>query len=911
MSKSKFLAALVVSLFFAAASSAYADSWTPTGSLITARYDAAIVKLQNGKVLAVGGIDSSGHATASAELYDPATGVWSSTGSMSAPHGDGLISELLQDGRVLVVGGDVPGVGGVKTAELYDPNTGTWSQTGSMNTNHTGGNGVILADGKVLVADGLDASSQMLGTSELYDPATGVWTPSGSMQIPRDAGPMTLLQNGNVLMSAGYIWGASQSDSELYDPTSGTWTPTSPLNIRRSGHYAQLLQNGKVLIFGGNTDSNAGMQSSAELYDPATDTWSMTGSMSVPRESGASVVLPSGKVLTIDGWSGSSVMNSAETYDPATGIWSPAASPGYSLTDFNAVLLDNGQVLLAGGAGAAGGAVSGAELYSPDVSSSNATDCTGGTITHIGGNTIHTFTSSGTLDCVGSSIDTINVLVVGGGGGGGSGVGGGGGAGGFLTDASHSISASSYAVTVGAGGAPDQNGGDSSFDTMVAIGGGTGGTGDGVTEIPGASGGSGGGGAPIAGPGGAGTLGQGHAGGTGSSDPAGTYAEAAGGGGAGSVGQDGIHNTKGGDGGSGATSSISGVSVMYAGGGGGNSNGAGVGGTGQAGGGDGGQSGHFAGYAAAANSGSGGGGGNAPGYNPGGAGGSGIVIISYPTESPLPINHAPVLAPIGNQNVNEGATLSFTLSATDPDSGDILTYSASNLPSGATFDPNTRTFSWTPNYGQAGNYSDVEFVVTDNGSPMMLDLEDITITVGHVNRAPVISNPGPQQVLEHATLAFTVSATDPDGDAVTLSASGMPSGATFNPSTGVFSWTPGHPTAGVYTPTFKATDNGTPVASSSVDVVITVGSNPTPSEQDQTLISTVTSYNLPSNIQNQYLQNLNKVQSYIDQGKISKAINELNKFINKVNSDYAHGTITLAEKNSLVVQALALISSLQ
>ena len=202
-------------------------------------------------------------------------------------------------------------------------------------------------------------------------------------------------------------------------------------------------------------------------------------------------------------------------------------------------------------------------------------------------------------------------------------------------------------------------------------------------------------------------------------------------------------------------------------------------------------------------------------------------------------------------------------------------------------------------------------MVTDNGSPMMLDLEDITITVGDVNRAPVLSNPGPQQVLEHATTTFTVSATDPDGNAVTLSASGMPSGATFNTSTGVFSWTPGYPTAGVYTPTFIATDNGSPVASSSVDVVITVGSNPTPSEQDQTLTNTVVSYNLPSNITNQYLQNLDKAAQYIQSGRANKAISELNNFISKVNNDYSHGNITLAEKNQMVTMAQALINALQ
>jgi Putative Ig domain len=282
------------------------------------------------------------------------------------------------------------------------------------------------------------------------------------------------------------------------------------------------------------------------------------------------------------------------------------------------------------------------------------------------------------------------------------------------------------------------------------------------------------------------------------------------------------------------------------------------------------------------------------------------------TLNPLaPHNQAPVLNPIGNKSVNEGQTLSFTLSATDPDTGDTLTYSATNTPPGSTFDPATRTFSWTPDYTQAGNYPDVEFMVTDNGSPMMLDLEDITITVGDVNRAPVLSNPGPQQVLEHATTTFTVSATDPDGNAVTLSASGMPSGATFNTSTGVFSWTPGYPTAGVYTPTFIATDNGSPVASSSVDVVITVGSNPTPSEQDQTLTNTVVSYNLPSNITNQYLQNLDKAAQFIQSGRANKAISELNNFISKVNNDYSHGNITLAEKNQMVTMAQALINALQ
>ena len=91
-------------------------------------------------------------------------------------------------------------------------------------------------------------------------------------------------------------------------------------------------------------------------------------------------------------------------------------------------------------------------------------------------------------------------------------------------------------------------------------------------------------------------------------------------------------------------------------------------------------------------------------------------------------NRPPVLSPIGSRTVDEAQTLTFALSATDPD-GDSLTYSASNLPTGANFNPTSRTFTWTPGYGAAGNYS-VQFTVTDSATPPASDSETVTITVG-------------------------------------------------------------------------------------------------------------------------------------------------------------------------------------
>jgi len=187
------------------------------------------------------------------------------------------------------------------------------------------------------------------------------------------------------------------------------------------------------------------------------------------------------------------------------------------------------------------------------------------------------------------------------------------------------------------------------------------------------------------------------------------------------------------------------------------------------------------------------------------------------------VNRTPSLTSPGNKTVAENAGLSFTLSASDPD-GDTLTYSASNLPSGATFTASTRTFRWTPEYSQAGSYQNVLFTVTDNGDPLMSDYEEITITVGNVNRPPVLNPIGTKSIEEGKHLQFTITGTDPDGDLLLHSASNLPDGATFDPDTRMFSWTPGYDDAGNYQNVlFTVTDNGVPYMSDYEEITITVG----------------------------------------------------------------------------------------
>jgi len=183
-------------------------------------------------------------------------------------------------------------------------------------------------------------------------------------------------------------------------------------------------------------------------------------------------------------------------------------------------------------------------------------------------------------------------------------------------------------------------------------------------------------------------------------------------------------------------------------------------------------------------------------------------------------NRPPVLNTIGAKTVDEGRLLEFTITASDAD-GDNLTYTASNVPTGASFNPASQTFSWIPGYGATGNY-DVLFTVTDDGTPIMSDQETATITVGNVNRPPVLNTIGAKTVDEGRLLEFTITASDPDGDNVTYSASNVPTGASFNSASQAFSWTPGYGAARNYTVTFTVTDNGSPAQSDSEEVTINV-----------------------------------------------------------------------------------------
>jgi uncharacterized repeat protein (TIGR01451 family) len=119
------------------------------------------------------------------------------------------------------------------------------------------------------------------------------------------------------------------------------------------------------------------------------------------------------------------------------------------------------------------------------------------------------------------------------------------------------------------------------------------------------------------------------------------------------------------------------------------------------------------------------------------ADGTGAGATVTVTDMAIVTNSAPVLATIGAKSVDELTELMFAISATDADLPDtVLTYSATGLPSGATFDPATRQFRWTPAEAQGPGSYEVTFAVRDDGTPHLTDSEVVTITVSEVNEPP-------------------------------------------------------------------------------------------------------------------------------------------------------------------------------
>ena len=289
-----------------------------------ARVSAQSVLLSNGTVLTIGGCinnDCLGSTTGSAEIYNPANGTWTSTGSMVKSRAE-FVAALLPNGKVLVAGGctayNANGcTAGTAAAEIYNPTTGKWNSTGAMRAARMSTTATLLPNGNVLIAGGQTAANDALGSSELYSPAKGSFTLTGKLITPRSGHTATLLANGKVLMAGGEnVNGVSIAKAELYDPASGTYSATGNMPATRQEHRAAMLPNGSVLVSGGNrvTPNSTTVLATCAIYNPGNGTWTTASSLKNARVDHTSTVLANGHVLDAGGDNNNNELSSAELF---------------------------------------------------------------------------------------------------------------------------------------------------------------------------------------------------------------------------------------------------------------------------------------------------------------------------------------------------------------------------------------------------------------------------------------------------------------------------------------------------------------------------------------------------------------------------------------------------------------------
>jgi hypothetical protein len=305
-----------------------AAGFTLTGAMSVPRTRHTATLLQDGRVLVAGGYNGSS-CLASAEIYDPATGLWNLTTPMNSIRGEHTAT-LLPNGKVLVIGGRTALVGwtdSITIVELFDPSTATWQEKSPLIWRRFRHSATLLPNGNILVAGGGGHQSTAWYTSLIYNLETDSWVASGDMATTRSFHQSALLPNGTVMVTGHAVSGFGlyfSYNSEVYSPITGTWqtNANSQLSIANYfglniGSSATLLFSGKVLIAGGQVTGDLDPGNSSYLFDYTDDTWTKINSMSTARNWHTSTLLPDGRILVAGGFGTNSVYTaSAETYDP-------------------------------------------------------------------------------------------------------------------------------------------------------------------------------------------------------------------------------------------------------------------------------------------------------------------------------------------------------------------------------------------------------------------------------------------------------------------------------------------------------------------------------------------------------------------------------------------------------------------
>jgi hypothetical protein len=282
------------------------ETFSPTGNMKNARAGHAATRLADGRILITGGYSGT-----EAEIYDPATSTFATAGNMTSSRSF-HVALLLNSGKVLITGGH-PLDGSspyTASAEIYDPEFGVFTSASDMTVPRYNHKATLLPDGSVLIVPGSDGADY--ATSEVYDPRSGGFTSlpfTGSPGLV--AATSNLLPNGKVLQTLHVAeCDISTQHSNSYDPATATFAAGPEMNSRHCQQVSTVLPDGTVLIVG-SLDDSTGTNPKAETYDIRSGSFSLAGQVLFGRLSPRMTLLNSGKVLITGGW-----LATSELYEP-------------------------------------------------------------------------------------------------------------------------------------------------------------------------------------------------------------------------------------------------------------------------------------------------------------------------------------------------------------------------------------------------------------------------------------------------------------------------------------------------------------------------------------------------------------------------------------------------------------------
>ncbi len=329
------------------------NSWTYITPMPTPVRDFGWVQLDDGRIFTVGGYtlsNANNTYTGIAQIYNPATGVWSSAGSTNWAAAHMQVTNLgYGDGRILITGGYKLNNNNSTTvfnkSAIYYPLTNTWNaNAGTMTVARYGHKTVGLSNGKALVVGGgiampaMSTNSNCLQTvcktAEIYDPATSTFTATPALSYPKQHFSLIHNMTTNRVWAIGGMIGTCSSTGsvEIYDVATNTWSVGPSLNTPRNNATARGFGPNKIIIMGG-WDCNGVPVLSSEIYDPTTNAWTVISQPQMGYVLATQVIYgnnttigpspitspaPSTKIISVD-------FTAVHMYDSATNSWSTVA----------------------------------------------------------------------------------------------------------------------------------------------------------------------------------------------------------------------------------------------------------------------------------------------------------------------------------------------------------------------------------------------------------------------------------------------------------------------------------------------------------------------------------------------------------------------------------------------------------